>query len=234
MNNELVVDQGNFETNIRFLEKIGNLTPEMRILEIGSGSGHLVKQLRDSGLNVIGIEVNPEYIAFAKETFDIDLLPMSGDELKFPDKYFDIVLSFDVFEHIPDSDRHLREVARTLKDNGRYMLETPNKLTNVIFEIIRTRSLTKWKEYHMSVHTYWQLKRRFSTNGYDFEFIAMPIVTEWYRSKVRRYLGRFGTFLLKLLNPDKWPWSIRTNFYLVTRKAHRTSMDGSRGGFQSL
>jgi 2-polyprenyl-3-methyl-5-hydroxy-6-metoxy-1,4-benzoquinol methylase len=220
MNNGLIIDQGNFETNISFLEKVGNLTPEMGILEIGSGSGHMVKHLRDRGFNVIGTEINPEYIALAKEKFGIDLLPMSGDKLDFPDRSFDVVLSFDVFEHIPDSDLHLREVARTLRDDGRYMLETPNKLTNVVFEIIRTKSLTKWKEYHMSVHTYWQLRKRFSKNGYEYEFIAMPVVTDWYRNKVRRYLGRFGTFLLRVLNPDKWPWPIRTNFYLVARKGH--------------
>jgi SAM-dependent methyltransferase len=220
MNNELIIDQGNFETDIRFLEKVGNLTAEMRILEIGSGSGHIVKHLRDRGLNVIGTEINPRYIAFAKERFGIDLLPMSGDKLEFPDKSFDVVLSFDVFEHIPDSDLHLREVARTLRDDGRYMLETSNKLTNVVFEIIRTKSLTKWKEYHMSVHTYWQLKKRFSKNGYEYEFIAMPVVTDWYRNKVRRYLGRFGTVLLKVLKPDEWPWPMRTNFFLVARKAH--------------
>ena len=90
------------------------------------------------------------------------------------------------------------------------MLETPNKLTNVVFEIIRTKNLTKWKEYHMSVHTYRQLKKRFSKNGYEYEFIAIPVVTNWYRNKMRRYLGIFGTFLLKVLNPDKWPWPIRT------------------------
>jgi SAM-dependent methyltransferase len=192
----------------------------MRILEIGSGSGHMIKHLRDHGFNVIGTEVNSEYINFAKARFDVDLLPMSGEKLDFPDKHFDVVVSFDVFEHIPDSDLHLREVSRILKDNGRYMLETPNKLTNVVFEVIRTKSFTKWKEYHMSVHTYWQLKRRFSKNGYYFEFIPMPLVTKWYRAKVRRYLGSFGTLLLTILNPDKWPWPIRTNFYLVTRKTH--------------
>ena len=227
MKNELVIDQGNFENNIRFLEKVGNLTSEMKILELGSGSGHMVKQLRDHGLNVIGTEVNPEYIAFAKEKFGIDLVPMSGDKLDFPDKSFDVVLSFDVFEHIPDSDLHLREVARTLKDDGRYLLQTPNKLTNVIFEIIRNKSFTKWKEYHMSVHTYWQLRKRFSKNGYNYEFITMPVVTDWYRNKIRKHLGGFGTFLLTVLNPDKWPWPIRTNFYLVTKKTHPDARSAS-------
>lgn len=40
---------------------------------------------------------------------------MSGDNMKFSDSKFDCVISFDVFEHIPDSDKHLSEVNRVLK-----------------------------------------------------------------------------------------------------------------------
>ena len=60
-----------------------------------------------------------------------------GDDLPFADQSFDTVLSFDVFEHIPDSDKHLREVRRVLKNGGQYLLQTPNKWTNIPFELLR-------------------------------------------------------------------------------------------------
>jgi ubiquinone/menaquinone biosynthesis C-methylase UbiE len=43
---------------------------------------------------------------------EIEATVASGDELPFDDACFDVVFSLDVFEHILDSDRHLREVTR--------------------------------------------------------------------------------------------------------------------------
>ena len=76
-----------------------------------------------------------------------------GDRLGFSDSTFDLVLSFDVFEHIADSDAHLAEVARVLRPGGAYALQTPNKWTNSVFETIRWRSVTAWKADHCSLHS---------------------------------------------------------------------------------
>ena len=78
---------------------------------------------------------------------------------------FDLVLSFDVIEHIPDTERHLLEVRRVLKPGGSYLLQTPNKWTNSIFETIRWRSVSKWRVDHCSLHTYRQLRQRLAVVG---------------------------------------------------------------------
>ena len=81
--------------------------------------------------------------------------PVEGTALPYPAATFDILISFDVFEHIPDSDAHLREVRRVLRPGGggggRYLLQTPNKWTNSVFETIRWRSLTAWRQDHCSL-----------------------------------------------------------------------------------
>jgi len=45
--------------------------------------------------------------------------------LSFPDESFDVVISSDVFEHIPDPYRAHREVARVLKKGGRHVFTVP-------------------------------------------------------------------------------------------------------------
>ena len=89
--------------------------------------------------------------------------------------FFDIVLSFDVLEHIPDVDAHLSEARRVLKSNGFYLFQTPNKLTNVPFEIIKNRSLTKHKEHHCSLQTFWSLKRLLAAHGFEFRFVGLRL-----------------------------------------------------------
>ena len=211
---------GNLEANLRFLDESGLLRPDLRMLEIGSGRGSLLQTLRERGLDVAGVEVSADRVADARSRYpDLPIQHVSGVALPFPDAGFDVVLSFDVFEHIRDSDAHLREVLRVLKPRGWYLLQTPNKWSNSVFETIRWRSFTRWREDHCALHTAGQLERRFRRLGFETDFADVPVVTPFYREKVRRHLGGFGVALLTLANPDRLPRRWRTNFYLRARKA---------------
>jgi SAM-dependent methyltransferase len=213
------VEFGNLESNRRFLDDGGVLGPGLRVLEIGSGRGTLLHELRARGLDVVGIETSAERVAEALARYPgLPIQQTAGTRLPYPDEVFDVVLSFDVFEHIPDSDAHLNEVRRVLKPRGWYLLQTPNKWTNSVFETIRWRSFTRWREDHCALHTYDQLEQRLRRHGFDVSFADVKVVTPFYREKVRRYLGGFGTFLLALANPDRLPRRLRTNFYVRAQK----------------
>jgi SAM-dependent methyltransferase len=49
----------------------------------------------------------------------------SAESLPFPDQSFDVVLSTQVLEHLPDPERALREAVRVLKRGGRMILTVP-------------------------------------------------------------------------------------------------------------
>ena len=213
-------DFGNLEANLRFLEASGLLAPDRRVLEIGTGRGTLLQLLRARGLDVTGVELSPDRIAESRVLHgDLPIQQIADVILPFPDAAFDVVLSFDVFEHIPDSDGHLSEVRRVLKPGGWYLLQTPNKWSNTIFETIRWRSFTRWRADHCSLHSYAELRRRFTRQGFDVQVDDVPVMTEFYREKVRRHLGGIGVAMLRLANPDRWPLRWRTNFYVRARKA---------------
>lgn len=211
---------GNLDANIRFLNEAHKINKKTKILEIGSGHGSMLNYLYEQGYDVKGIEINKSRIEGSKELYgNLPLELVTSEILPFPDGSFDVVISFDVFEHIPDSDKHLQEVSRVLKTGGFYLLQTPNKFANVIFETIRWKSFTKWQAEHCSLHSYWSILKRFKKNDFEgIEFYDIPIVTEFFKLKVKRYMGQFGLYLLKIINPDKLPLSLRTNFYLKARK----------------
>src|SRR5262249_58323037 len=120
----------------------------------GSGCGLLPGDLRRRCVPAVGIEPNPALaIDAVRRTPPLPVARMSGDRLGFADRTFDLVLSFDVFEHIADSDAHLAEVRRVLRPGGAYALQTPNKWTNSVFETIRWRSFTAWKQDHCALHS---------------------------------------------------------------------------------
>ena len=210
---------GNNEANVRFLRE--TLVPDTteRLLEIGSGRGALLRQLLHEGHRIEGVEINQDRIDESRRLFGVlPIAKVDGPVLPFPDASFDVVLSFDVFEHIPDSDAHLGEVSRVLKPGGRYLLQTPNKWTNTVFETIRWRSVSSWRHDHCSLHSYRQLQRRFERNGFDVRFADVPVVTAFFRRKLRHYLGAIAPFLLAVANPDRLPLPMRTNFYVVAQK----------------
>ena len=210
---------GNHDANLRFLAATGLLRRGARVLEIGSGRGTLLRHLRGQGVAAVGVEPSS---ALAHEACaqhgPLPLARMSGTRLGFADAAFDVVLSFDVFEHIADSDGHLAEVRRVLAPGGAYALQTPNKWTNAVFETIRWRSVTAWRADHCALHSMRELRARLDTNGFDTEFADVPVVNEFYRQKLRRYLGPVGPALLGIVNPDRWPLPLRTNFFVVARR----------------
>jgi SAM-dependent methyltransferase len=100
------------------------LKPDMVILDIGAGAGH-VKQMNFRGYvrRVVGIDPDPR---IHKNPFLDEAHEGVADHLPFPDNTFDVVISDNVLEHLDDPQRVLREVARVLKPNGKFVAKTPN------------------------------------------------------------------------------------------------------------
>jgi 2-polyprenyl-3-methyl-5-hydroxy-6-metoxy-1,4-benzoquinol methylase len=210
---------GNMDANLRFLAAANVVRPGIRVLEIGSGRGALLQELRSRGVNVTGIEPAAALAADARRLHGaLPLARMSGTALGFADAAFDLVISFDVFEHIADSDTHLTEVRRVLRPGGAYALQTPNKWTNSVFETIRWRSFTAWQADHCALHSLAELRRRFTAHRFAFTVYDVPVVNDYYRAKLRRYTGAVGSALLTVINPDRLPQPLRTNLFVVGRK----------------
>jgi len=210
---------GNFEANLRFIEMTGAIGRGTRVLEIGTGTGAMLHALRERGAEAEGVELRQDLIDEARRWYgDLPIRKVSDIGLPFADRTFDVVISLDVFEHIPDSDAHLQEVWRILKADGTYLIQTPNKWTNVVFETIRWRSFTRFRNDHCSLHTLGQLKRRLIRHGFAVQAYDVPVVNEFFRAKVRQYVGGAGVMALAVLNPDRLPARLRTNLYVAARK----------------
>ena len=213
------IDYGNFEANLDFLFTTGEIKPKRKILEIGCGKGHMLNHFYKKGFDIHGIEINHGYIEESVKIFGkLPIQHVSSTILPFEDNAFDVVFSMDVFEHILDSDRHLQEVRRVLKNGCNYLLTTPNKWTNTVFETIRWKSLTAWRADHCSLHSSIQLTRRLKKNGFEAEFYRIKLVTPYFNRKIKKYLGKPGIWILGALNIDRLPTSIKPNFYVKARK----------------
>ena len=209
---------GNLSANYDFLKRTGLLGPGQAVLEVGCGTGALCRRLTEDGLSVIGSDVAQAAIEFGRSKYpDLELHVQDAEELPWPEAQFDRVLSFDMLEHLHHPDRHIEQVARILKPGGYYLLQTPNKWSNMVFETVRTRSM-KWKRYHPSLHSPSQLRRRLGRFGFEVSFMKVNVVNEFTLKKlsgapVLQWLFRHIPF-------EKLPLCLQTNLYVI---AHRVN-----------
>lgn len=215
----MTVHRGNAVTNLFFLLKVFGLRKHQTVVEIGSGTGFLTWFLSKRGYSVTGSEINKNYLSYARDFFQIDLKTIQPPELPFNKESTDVVCSFDVLEHIPNTHDHLQQVYSILKPGGFYVFSTPNKLTNLPFEVLKEKSFTKYKEYHCSLHTYWELRAALEQAGFRVQFCKVPIVNTYFKQKLRTYLGSWILPLIKVLNPDTLPLPFRTNFHVIAQKS---------------
>lgn len=96
----------------------------------GLGYGTAVLATRSAGMFFVGVDIDPESIAYARDNFhgdQVEFKVASGDRLEFlKDNSIDMVVSFETLEHLEDYDSFLAEAARVLKPDGRIMVSVPN------------------------------------------------------------------------------------------------------------
>lgn len=100
------------------------------ILDTGCGEGYGSYLLSEIGAKVIGIDISKEAVKHAKEKYvrqNLRYQVMDVTSMDFPSNAFDVVVSFQVMEHLYNASKFLNEIKRVLKQNGCAIISTPNK-----------------------------------------------------------------------------------------------------------
>lgn len=97
-------------------------------LDIGFGTGRWLQYLRTSGAErLAAADISAEALEsvrdFCDEAVQVDL---EREALPFADASFDLVLSFEVIEHLAYPEQYLSEIRRVLKPQGLFLLSCPN------------------------------------------------------------------------------------------------------------
>jgi SAM-dependent methyltransferase len=121
------VTESSLDTALRYETVIGLLEarwrPDLEILEVGAGSAGITEFLRH---RVTGVDTAFERTAERASSY-LDRVEASADDLPFPDRRFDVVLSLEMLEHVPPERREasLSEMLRVLRPGGRLVLSFP-------------------------------------------------------------------------------------------------------------
>lgn len=106
---------------------------KIKILEIGCGSGEFLKILKKKKIFYKGLEVDKNQINVAKKSN----LNVSNDKIdNETNTSYDLILMFDVFEHVVDPLKYLKKIYQKLKKNGLLICYMPN-INSISFEFMR-------------------------------------------------------------------------------------------------
>ncbi len=98
------------------------------ILEVGYGNGVFLGWCLSKKYHIQGIEVIPELVRRAIESGIPAYDSIYSQELSNSISSIDLIVAFDVLEHIPDSDlsHFVKRVGQLLKEGGRFVFRIPN------------------------------------------------------------------------------------------------------------
>ncbi len=101
-------------------------SPPGKLLEVGCARGVFLDLARKSQYQVTGIEMNDYAVTYAQEKFNLPVCKMSLEETDFKPESFEIVVSYDVIEHLTTPQLLIEKASVFLKANGLLVISTPN------------------------------------------------------------------------------------------------------------
>jgi len=207
------------------------------LLNDGGSTGIIDEYLSRHAGSVHGIDIDEQAIRHAQDNFKASNLVFQVADalaLPFPDNHFDIVISSQVYEHVPDAGAMMREIHRVLKPGGVCYFAAGNRLCwrEPHYGLPLLSVIPKWlahyyvrlakrgSHYYETHFTYWGLKklvRAFRRHDYTLRIIKDPErFHASYMIKPGSLSAKLATFIATWL-----PWLVPGYIWILEKPADR-------------
>jgi dolichol-phosphate mannosyltransferase len=145
-----------------------------QILEVGCGSGTIVKRLLRHEKQVIGVDLGKGFLRFCQSSYKAAAFcGADAQHLPFSDNCFDAVVCSEVIEHLNTPEESLKEFARVLRPNGELVITTPNTSVRwALLEAVWTRLRQRALETSHKCFTQQRLRFLLDQAGFKVSFSA--------------------------------------------------------------
>jgi len=159
----------------------------LKVLEIGVGAGTDFVQWIRNGARATGVDLSPNSLAECRARVDamsaegdpeVPLQVADAEHLPFPDASFDLVYSYGVLHHSPDTAAAIREVLRVLRPGGETRL--------MIYHVPSWTGLMLW-----AVHGAARLRPWLSPRRAIYEHLESPGTKAYTLAEARALMRGF-------------------------------------------
>jgi SAM-dependent methyltransferase len=186
------------------------------VLEVGCGPGLMLAALHRRGWQVLGIERNEGVAEAARHALGVEIVATPIEALP-TDAQFDLIIMFQVLEHIGEPVALLRECARRLAPGGHLVTNVPN------FSSWQSRFAgSKWLHLDVPRHlvhfTPQTLEATLGRAGLKLADISFTSLEHdpygWVESAINRLTGRANTLTRFLMGLDPLGPAVLLSFVL--------------------
>ena len=152
-----------------------DLVGEDLCLDLGCGDGYGTKLLSSGGIKAVGVDVDKKTVAKARQCYGGENCTFefyNGVDLPFADNSFDAVVSFHVIEHVKDDSHFISEVYRVLKNQGVFIVSTPNKALRL------PKGGAPWNVFHIREYSASEIKDLLNKKFEDVRLMGLTAIDE--------------------------------------------------------
>ncbi|MBN1977007.1 MAG: class I SAM-dependent methyltransferase, partial [Anaerolineae bacterium] len=145
----------------------------VRVLDFGCSIGLFLQLANGVGWDSYGVEPDVALARYAQERLGLNVYNGVLSDAHFPDGFFDIVVSFQVFEHLLNPADEMREIARVLRPGGWIAVDVPS-IDNVWFRFLRGRHRHFATSQHLYFYTPVTVSHLLEKAGFEVVKVDFP------------------------------------------------------------
>jgi ubiquinone/menaquinone biosynthesis C-methylase UbiE len=122
------------------------------VLDVGTGPGHAAQRAAERGAVATGVDIADELVALAQRRYrGIRFLYGDAEDLPFPERSFDALVSNFTINHVPRPERAIQEFARVLTAEGRVAISAwdrpeRNRVLGILVDAVRVAGVPGARE----------------------------------------------------------------------------------------
>src|ERR1700734_4330910 len=111
-------------------QRLAQHCADREVLEAGCGEGYGADLIAGVARRVIALDYDEATVAHVRARYPrVEVMHGNLAKLPLPDHSVDVVVNFQVIEHLWDQPQFVSECFRVLRPSGRLMVSTPNRIT---------------------------------------------------------------------------------------------------------
>jgi SAM-dependent methyltransferase len=182
------------------------------VLEAGCGEGYGADLIAGVAHRVVAVDYDEAAVAHVRSRYPrVDVMQANLAGLPLPDASVDVVVNFQVIEHLWDQPQFVAECARVLRPAGLLMVSTPNRIT---FSPGRDTPINPFHTRELNAHELTELL-------VDEGFSEVSILGLYHGSRLREMDARHGGSIIDAqiahaVADTPWPLELVADVAAVT------------------
>jgi ubiquinone/menaquinone biosynthesis C-methylase UbiE len=176
-------------------------------IEVGCGTGAITPILLNRGLHITVGDISLKLAQETARRFNVIGIECDATQISLPDQSYNLVVSSEVIEHVPNPHAALREMARIAAPGGYLVVTSPNKLWYPLLWLSVKLGVRKFAGNEIWLWP-WEAAKTLRDSGLEVVQISGCHLFPWQVPFAKKILPLFD-----LLGDYLWPFMINWGIF---------------------